>query len=222
MADDGYSPKNGEEKTLCVFLLDNSGSMGSSVNGSGQSKIAALNDGLQQFYNDILTDESKSQKIEVAVISFESIVRYLQKPALAQDFTMPVLQAMGGTDMVGGVKKAMEVVSDRKAYWVQHGISYKRPWIIMITDGYANVDSIKDQVKKEAADKHFFFLPIAVDDAADMNVLNSLATDKAFKLGAHKFSEFFEWLSNSIGTIANAEGGSNVKLENPYETFAVS
>ncbi len=222
MPDSGYSPENGEEKTLCVFLLDNSGSMGDRARGSNLSKIEALNQGLQQFHNDILTDESSSQKVEVAVISFESTVSYLQQPALVQDFTMPVLHAMGGTDMVGGVKKAMEVVRDRKAYWVNHGVSYKRPWIIMITDGYANVDSIKDQVKKDAADKHFFFLPIAVDDAADMNVLNSLATNKAFKLGTHKFAEFFKWLSNSIGTIANAEEGSNVKLENPYETFAVN
>ena len=90
----------------------------------------------------------------------------------------------------------------------------------MITDGYANVDSIKDQVKKDSADKHFFLLPIAVDDGADMNVLNSVASDKALKLGEGKFSDFFRWLSNSMATIANADS-PNVHLENPFGTFAV-
>ena len=210
----GYSPENGEEKTLCVFLLDNSGSMGD--NG----KIQALNNGLQQFYNDILSDDALSQKLEVAIISFNSNVSYLQQPALVQDITMPTLQASGGTDMVGGLQKALEVIQTRKEYWKAHGIAHKRPWLVMITDGYANVDSIKDQIKKDSAAKHFFLLPIAVDDMADMNVLNSVASTKALKLGEGKFSAFFQWLSNSMAAIANADGPT-VALDNPFGTFAV-
>lgn len=210
----GYSPENGEEKTLCVFLLDNSGSMGDN------NKINALNNGMQQFHYEILSNETTSQKLEICIIVFNSKVVCLQPPALAQDIIMQTLKASGGTDMVGAILKAMEVIKDRKRYWKEHGVAYKRPWIVMITDGYANVDSIKDQVKQESAAKHFFFLPIAVDDGADMNVLNSLASNKAFKLGEGKFSSFFQWLSNSMATIANADGPT-AQLENPFETFAV-
>ena len=209
----GDNPENGQEKTLCVFLLDNSGSM------SGK-KMDDLNKGLQGFYQDILDDDALSQRLEVAVISFESSVRYLQQPALVQSFTMPTLTAMGGTDMVGGIQKAIEVVEDRKRYYKDHGIAYKRPWIVMITDGFANVDSIKGQVKQDGKDLHYFFQPIAIDDGADMNILNSLATTMAFKLKDQKFSKFFEWLSKSLGIIASATPGEQVQLENPFETFA--
>ena len=209
----GDNPENGQEKTLCVFLLDNSGSM------SGK-KMEDLNKGLQGFYQDILDDDTLSQRLEVAVISFESTVRYLQQPALVQSFTMPTLTAMGGTDMVGGIQKAIEVVDERKKYYKDHGIAYKRPWIVMITDGFANVDSIKGKVKQDGKDSHYFFQPIAIDDGADMNILNSLATTMAFKLKDQKFSKFFEWLSKSLGIIASATPGEQVQLENPFETFA--
>ena len=210
---EGENPENGQEKTLCVFLLDNSGSM------SGK-KMDDLNKGLKEFYQDILDNEAWSQRIEVAVISFESEVRYLQKPAIAENFTMPTLTAMGGTNMVGGIKKAIEVVEERKQYYKDHGIAYKRPWIVMVTDGYASVDSIKGQVKKDGQDRHYFFQPIAVDDGADMNVLNSLATQQAFKLKDQNFSAFFKWLSNSLGVIGTANPGEQVQLGNPLETFA--
>lgn len=210
---EGENPENGQEKTLCVFLLDNSGSM------SGK-KMDDLNKGLKEFYQDILDNDAWSQRIEVAVISFESEVRYLQQPAVAENFTMPTLTAMGGTNMVGGIKKAIEVVEERKQYYKDHGIAYKRPWIVMVTDGYASVDSIKGQVKKDGEAKHYFFQPIAVDDGADMNVLNSLATLQAFKLKDQNFSAFFKWLSNSIGTITTANPDVDVHLDNPFETFA--
>lgn len=209
---EGENPENGQEKTLCVFLLDNSGSM------SGK-KMEDLNDGLQQFYQDILNHDAWSQRIEVAVISFETEVCYLQQPAIAENFAMPKLTARGGTNMVGGIQKAIEVVNDRKQYYRDHGIAYKRPWIVMVTDGYASVDSIKAQVKKDGADKHYFFQPIAVDDGADMNLLNSLATIQAFKLKDQNFSAFFKWLSNSLGVIGTAKPGEKVELDNPFDVF---
>lgn len=216
---EGESPENGQEKTLCVFLLDNSGSM------SG-SKIEGLNKGLQQFHQDIIESDALSQRLEVAVVSFESEVRYLQQPALGEAFTMPTLTAMGGTDMDGGIRKAIEVVADRKQYYKDHGIAYKRPWIVMITDGYADVSHIKDQVKREGSEDkdtgcHYFFQPIAIDEGSDMTILDSLATRAAFKLKNQKFSSFFQWLSKSLETIATADVGTNATLENPFDTFAV-
>ena len=217
----GYEPENGQDKTLCVFLLDNSGSM------YGE-KIQGLNNGLQQFQNDILRDETISQRVEVAVISFASIVEYLQKPALVENITMPVLQAGGGTDMVGGLRKSIDVIAERKEYWKEHGVAYKRPWIVMITDGQADISSIKDEIEQGSKDKHFFIMPVAVGDDADLNVLNSIASSldasqpsRALKIGEKKFSELFKWLSNSIGNIALAQPGTNVNIADPFVTFAV-
>ena len=220
----GENPDNGQEKTLCVFLLDTSSSMGFDTDPKPW-KIDRLNNGLSGFKIDILKDRSLSQRLEVAVITFDSSVKCLQDPALVENFEMPVLTASGGTDMVGGIQKAIEVVKLRKKYYDDRGIPSKRPWIVMITDGEANVDSIKAQVEKDGEDDRYCFLPIAADDGADMDVLNSLVTKKvftqAFKLDGCKFSEFFQWLNRSLNIIATAKIGDNKTLENPFETFAV-
>jgi uncharacterized protein YegL len=208
----GEKPENGQAKTLCVFLLDTSGSM------SG-TKINLLNDGLKDFKSDILEGTTLSQRLEVAVVTFDSIVKCLQSPAPVETFaTMPTLTAHGGTDMVGGIREAIKIVTERKKYCDEYGIAYRRPWIVMITDGEANVDSIKNQVKQEGKDKRYFFLPIAVDSGSDMNVLNSLATDRAYMLKGLNFSSFFKWLDRSLTIIASI--GDNVTLET-CESFAV-
>ena len=212
--DGGYTPENGEEKTLCVFLTDTSGSMAG-------YKITSVNDGLNQFCGDIGSHEILSQKVEVALVAFNSGVKVIQTPTLVENFNPPALSADGGTDMVGGILKAIELVRERKQYYTDHGIAYKRPWIVMLTDGYANVSSITSQIKRESEEKHYFLLPIAVDDGSDMDVLNSVASKQAFKLkDAGKFSSFFEWLSNSIGTIANAAPNTGVGIENPFDGWA--
>jgi uncharacterized protein YegL len=210
----GENPENGQEKTLCIFLLDTSGSMLG-------TKINLLNDGLKGFSSDILSDQTLSQRLEVAVVTFDSTVKCLQSPALVETFaTMPTLTAQGGTDMVGGIQEAIKIVAERKKYYNEHGIASKRPWIVMITDGEANVDSIKNQVKQEGKKGSYFFLPIAVDSGADMNVLNSLATDSAYMLKGLNFSSFFKWLSRSITIVASASIGDKVTLD-PIITFAV-
>jgi len=94
----------------------------------------------------------------------------------------------------------------------------------MITDGQANVDSIKEQVKKDGQGNHYFFLPIAADEGSDINMdlLNSLATDRAYQLKGLKFSDFFRWMSNSMGKIAKAKPGEKVDLDNPNSFMGMS
>jgi len=210
----GANPdENGQEKTLCVFLLDTSGSM--HENG----KIDKLNGGLSQFYADILSNSSLAERVEVGLVTFDSEVKTIQEPALCDAFSIPTLTAYGATDMEGGVLKAIEIVNDRKKYYNDNAIPSKRPWIVMISDGDASVDNIKAKVKQEGNEKRYFFLPIAADDGANMDTLNSLATDKAYKLKNLKFSDFFKWLSRSIEIIVDAKKGDTVKFDDPTSFF---
>ncbi len=217
----GYAPENGEEKTLCILELDHSGSM-SGVDSSGESKMKQLNDGCQQLYDDILADERLSQMLEIAIVSFNHRVRVEQNPALVQDFTMPTLTAEGGTNLVDGVRQGIQLGEERKDYYKKHGNPYKCILHFPITDGQANVSPLIELVKEGTAQKHFHIIPIAIGDDADMDALNKIASNRAFKIKDGHISSFFVWLSNSLGTIANAAPGSEVTLENPYETFAVN
>lgn len=73
---------NYEQKCLCVLVLDVSGSM------RGEP-IRALNEGLQAFYQDIYDDDTKSQRIEISIISFNEVVKVLQEPALVENLRCP-------------------------------------------------------------------------------------------------------------------------------------
>ena len=61
--------ENYEQKCLCVLVLDVSGSMYG-------KPIEELNKGLQEFYNEISSDDTTSQRLEVSLITFK-ILRYL-------------------------------------------------------------------------------------------------------------------------------------------------
>lgn len=58
-------------------------------------------------------------------------------------------------------------------------------------------------------------MPIAVE-GANMDIMKQISgTIPPMKLKEAKFSNFFQWLSNSIGTVVNSHEGDKVSFENP-------
>ena len=60
--------ENPEPRCPCVLVLDISGSMQG-------APLAALNDGLRAFKNDLAQDPLASRRVEVAVVTFNNEVR---------------------------------------------------------------------------------------------------------------------------------------------------
>ena len=63
--------ENPEPRCPCVLLLDTSASM------TG-TPIQALNDGLEIFKDNLITDELAKKRVEVAIISFDNQVKIVQ------------------------------------------------------------------------------------------------------------------------------------------------
>ena len=80
--------ENYEQKCLCVLVLDVSGSMRG-------TPIEELNKGLKDFYEEISSDVTTSQRLEISIITFSNTVITLQEPALVENITMPTLTASG-------------------------------------------------------------------------------------------------------------------------------
>lgn len=203
---------NFEQKCLCVLVLDVSGSM------RGEP-IRALNAGLKDFYEDIYKDDTKSQKIELSIITFNENVNSIQEPALVENFTMPTLSAWGGTAMVDAVNEAIDKVAARKEWYKAQGIPYYRPWIILMTDGepdeFQDVIGLSSKIKDDTTHKKYQFMPIAVE-GANMDIMKQISgTIPPMKLKDTKFSDFFQWLSCSIGTVVNSHEGDKVSFEDP-------
>lgn len=218
-------PENYNEKTICCLVLDDSGSM------SG-SPIDALNQGLKDFYTDITNDSKMSDGLEVAIIKFGEGAEVLQTPDLIYNFVMPSLQANDGrTDLNKGVHEAINLVEERKTWYKQTNQAYKRPWIILITDGSptdGGVDTLADEIEKDTKDKKYMFLPIGVD-GANMSTLEQIsgyvkneATSnweqmKPMSMKSAKFGAFFKWLSASMAMVTTGNEGEKVNLADPSD-----
>lgn len=216
------TPENMEEKTLCVLVLDDSGSM------SG-SPIEQLNQALLSFAEDIEDDVRLSNGLELALLRFGSDVEVIQEPSLIYDITMPTLDANSGlTSLNEATREAIRAVEDRKAYYKQSNVGYKRPWIVLLTDGAptdGEVNVLANQIEIDTKNGSYMFLPIGVD-GADMQTLNKLAgylkkEDGSFEkmnalpMESSKFSDFFEWLSKSMAIVNSSQDGENITLPEP-------
>lgn len=235
----GEGAENYEQKCLCVLVLDISGSMNEIVDDrnsvftgrqafvdgklynimdGGITKLNKLNEGLKDFYDEISNDDTTSQRLEVAIITFNDHAQCIQAPALINNVEMPVLEADGETALVSAVNEAIDLVADRKAWYRQTNQTYYRPWIILMTDGEPNadedVDTLAARIQQDINDKRYMFLSIGVDNA-NMDILQKLGgPSHTKKLEGTKFNSFFKWLSASMGTIVQAEEGQKVDLTN--------
>lgn len=235
----GESAENYEQKCLCVLVLDISGSMNEIIDDSnvvdtgrqvfvdgkmynvvqgGISKLDNLNEGLKSFYDEIYNDETTSQRLEIAIVTFNDQVQCIQSPSLITNMDMPTLLADGDTALVDAMNEAIDLVADRKSWYKSTNQTYYRPWIILMTDGEPNqgqdVSTLAARIKKDCNDKRYAFLPIGVDNA-NMAILQQLQGNiPAMKLKGTKFSSFFKWLSASMGTVVTAEEGQTVDLHN--------
>ena len=200
--------ENFEQKCLCVFALDVSGSMSGTC-------INELNKGLQQFAIDVASDLALCAKLEVGIVTFGSTAEVLQTPALLDAFPMPILQADGSTATADGVYLGMKMIRDRMSYWEQAGMNYYRPWLVLITDGEPDSDQDIQKLSREidaaAQLKVLQFLPIGVK-GANMQKLAAMSSSKPQMLEGMNFAKFFTWLSASLGIITKSKDGDKIKF----------
>lgn len=204
------SPTNYEQKCLCVLLLDISGSM------SG-NPIRELQKGIEVFHSEISEDPTTSNRLEIAIITFNSWVKVIQNPSLAGEFTMPNLNADGATCMGEAIKEGINLVEARKSWYKLTGQPYYRPWIIVITDGeptdVPNLTDLHDTIQTGVNNKKYFFYSIGVE-GANMEKLKQISSAEMppAKLQGLKFADFFKWLSASMTLVTSSVDGTVVNL----------
>jgi len=211
---------NYQQKCPVVFVIDNSGSMYG-------APIDELNKGLHAFENEIGSDDTASARLDVAIVSFNSSEKVEHDFDLIQDYGMPTLSAGGGTNMQAGLRKGLDMLEARKKWYRDTNQTYYRPYVIAITDGYANItEELKSEIRLSAQNKKLNFWPIGVN-GADMSMLEKIACPgegaslPALKLDGLKFVELFQWLSASFGKVSNSKDGEGIDLtpeegKNPF------
>lgn len=215
------TPRNQSEKTLACLVVDRSGSM--------TYNMDALNAGIRSFLEDMKDDERMSRQLETAIIAFDDIVEVVQTPDLAPFINYQDVTAGGTTALVAAIRKAIEIVEERKDYYKANNIKYKLPWIVVVTDGGeteqpSEVGVLAQEIETATKNSKFMLLPIAVGDEA-FAALKELAGYKKISennyqkldpvmLNEARFSEFFQWLSASMTIVSQDQSGA-VNIQDP-------
>lgn len=206
----GESPNNYEQKCLCVLVLDVSGSMAG-------NPIDQLNQGLKDFQKELQNDFVAAQRIEVAIVTFSSTVDTVLQPKLSADFEMPILKSSGSTKLVDGVRMAINIVEQRKAWYRSTGQTYYRPWIMLITDGEPDSDQdivgLSSEIKTKVDNKGFMFYTVGVEgyNHSKLSQICHPATPP-MPLKGLAFKDLFKWLSASITMVSKSSDGQNLQL----------
>ena len=205
--------ENPEPRCPCVLLLDTSASM------TG-TPIQALNDGLEIFKDNLITDELAKKRVEVAIISFDNLVKIVQDFITADQFENPILTAQGQTYMGTAIHKALDMIATRKSEYRNNGITYYRPWVFLVTDGEPQGESEKvikeagDRIKQEEDSKHVAFFAVGVE-GANMDKLGEIVQRTPLKLRGLNFREMFIWLSASMQQVSHSQVDEQVALPPP-------
>ncbi len=211
---------NRHRRTPCVLLLDTSFSM------DGE-KIERLNAGFRAFRDDILRNTVASQSVELCVITFGPVT-VRSEFSLVREMDEITFEAEGCTPMKEALELAMIKVTERKKAYIEHGISYYRPWIFLLTDGeptdqnghYSDgYRSLLQPLELAAAEKRFTLFTIGIGvGGVGRQVLNELSRPfggRCLDLANLKFEEMFLWLSASLSRVSQSSPGEQVQLVNP-------
>jgi uncharacterized protein YegL len=219
--------RNKDQKCPVVLLLDTSGSMAG-------MPIEELNKALVQIKEDILNDTMLSNRLELGIVAFDDDAR-VERPIdlISPDTDLPILNIGGVTNLVSGMNKAIELVTDRKNFYKSNGEQYYRPFIVLFTDGAPTntaeeIEELDQNIQKLSDEKRFIFLPFGVD-GADMQLLAKLAAQSAderlknvgtaFAMkDVSKFTEVFQFVSASISGIMEKGGTQAVQLPTSVAT----
>ena len=199
---------NPEPRCPCVLLLDNSWSM------NGQP-IVELNEGLAGFKEELLADSLAAKRVEIAIVSFGP-VQVVNSFQTAEHFTPPELTAQKDTPMGLAIMQGLELLSQRKALYREHGIPFFRPWVFLITDGAPTDDwkSAAAEVRKGEESRAFAFFAVGVE-GANLDILQQISMRQPLRLRGLRFRELFQWLSNSMRSVSRSVPGTEVPLINP-------
>lgn len=204
-------PEHNANMVACAVLVDCSGSMSVEL-APGFSRIEALMAGLEVLSREMKSDPTVRNAVEVSVIDFGGKKPHgaslIQNWTYARDFSAPKLEAVGSTPLGEALLLGLEKATKKKAAYRHEGRPYCRPWIIVISDGQPTDSDPKwaeavQAAKNAIGAKEALILTVGID-GCPLDKLSQISTYPARPLSSHRFSEFFLWLSASMGSTSSS------------------
>lgn len=122
--------ENPEPRLPCALLVDTSLSM--IKNGA----IGDLDRQIRKLADKMRKDHLASLRVELAVITFGDNAEVIQDFTTVDDFRSPTFDADGLTSrMDEAIRATLNHIETRKRKYIESGIPYFRPCVLMFTDG---------------------------------------------------------------------------------------
>lgn len=214
---------NVAQRTLCVLVLDVSGSMAlRSSEGNNKRRIDMLNEGIKAFYEDLIDDETARNRVRLAIIIVggpNDTAEVMMDWTDAIDFMPITFRENGLTPLGQGMLLALNIIEEERCHLRDSGISYTRPWIMAMSDGLPTDptdiwQAAVQQCQMAEDERKCIIYPIAIDagtqELAMLRKLSKLTPPVHMK--SAKFKQFFNWLSASLVTMSQSSPGQSVQL----------
>jgi uncharacterized protein YegL len=207
------------ERTPTVLILDTSNSMIQSPPGSDTRRIDLLNDGLEQFKQEVMEKSHTERRVDVSVVTFGRKARVEQEFTQVKNWTPPTLNSGGRTPMADAIETSIDLVEQVKSTYRAEGISYNRPILWLLTDGKPDMKRgserwqiVKRQLEVGTKEDKFIFFALGMGEA-DTERLGQLVEGTgrpARMMKPGQFAEFFKFVSNSLESHSEQSGDPGI------------
>ena len=209
---------NGSRRAPIIVCVDCSFSM------RQEHRLERVMEGLETFCRDMNRDLLARDSVELCLISFGGNHACVECDFATPDrITLPRLEADGETPLADAVALALENLELRKERYEENGISFYRPWLVIVGDGdetgsSKQLEAAAEKLKEEHENKRLNILCIMVGNEEkvrrESGSLMRLSPDGTVQyLRDLKFQEFFGWLSRSIQKTSQSMSGEEVYYE---------
>lgn len=201
---------NANERTPCVLVLDCSGSM------RGEP-IDQLNAGLKALERELKDDIDASSRVQLLVIKAfgKDECEVSSDWVDAMNFSAPTMVANGLTPLGKAMALALQKIEEQKCLYDSCGITSKRPWIFLISDGEPTDYDWEIIAKKcilAQQNKKVVVHAVGTKEA-NLEKLAKFSTMSPKRLSGLRFTEFFLWLSRSVSCLSKADPSALDQLD---------
>lgn len=208
-----------------VLCLDCSPSMSGKIEwgaapGTVGIPIDELNRGVKHLFSAIKKDQISKYSAEIAIVAFSGTVKQILDFDFIDNVSVPKLQIeenCTGTSIGKAVDLSINILEKATQNYRNAGVSFFRPCLVLMTDGYPTDKSHFSASKKLRSiinQKRWIVFPIGIGSKADMKTLTLFSPDRhPLRLRQLNFLEFFKWFSDSVSRISRSTPSDQVVLD---------
>jgi uncharacterized protein YegL len=204
---------NTNQRTLCVLIIDASGSMFG-------SPMDALNQGLIQIQTDLQADTVARARVRILVIRAgdRDRVDVVHDWADAVDFQAPHIEANGTAPLGSALKLALTRIEQARQAMRRMGVKHTRPLVYMITgDKPSDEDAwaaAAARCKSAIQSKKVQLIAVGTSDDVSFEALKETG-GTVFKLNGLNFKELFQFIGAGVASASRAASGQNPHVSIP-------